>query len=605
MTKNDKLFDAQRDLMVTATSNDYRNEFGQVVPAQAVISVLDVASPEIVSPIGNVPNTSLTLNWGAVSPEVSGEIVRYEVDVRTLAGTSVFSQTGIEATALDVSADITESNRYEFRVRAVNEAGTGYSNWSAYTAFNNVIPATQPALEGQAHAVNNEIPQTSDVSPILMWPKTGDAAIHSIYIENLDATENYAPGENSQWIYLDASTPGFNPENPSYESRNVEFGRYRAWVKSRDILEQPRRWSPWSFPHIFDVVATVPKPVKPVITSPDAVITDTTPRIRWDVANLSGVDHFQVWLATQANPSSAVHRAVDVRETNYNIPIDLPEGDYVVYVKSVTTERTIANPTNPTGIHTWSAGHQFELVTGIPRPSAPVIIAPTTFVLPDNQLNLSWLASTHAVGYYVWINNLTTGEAKYYRQAGIRELSHTPTRAFTPGTYVAWVQAYNSSLQKSPWSASNFFVVPEVAYVLPTDQPSESQSSPTTEELPNATQFVSLDRVVPGQMDGTRQIDAPASTLTVEPVAPDSADRLMASWADLDWWMVDSDRDLFEDDEPLIAVLDDVEAGKVAVDSRAQAAGLALAVPVFGGRLAKVVGRFRRKFSRRKSERSS
>ena len=110
-------------------------------------------------------------------------------------------------------------------------------------------------------------------------------------------------------------------------------------------------------------------------------------------------------------------RTVDVGTTNIKVDFALP---------------AVINAQPAVGIPT---------VTG---PTSATTAAPPTF---------TWTASAGAARYYLWVDNVTTGQQGVIQQWSLTTNSYTPATALAAGTYKVWAQAVDSNNNASGWSA--------------------------------------------------------------------------------------------------------------------------------------------------------
>jgi len=73
-------------------------------------------------------------------------------------------------------------------------------------------------------------------------------------------------------------------------------------------------------------------------------------------------------------------------------------------------------------------------------------------VTPDVRPTFTWTEVSNAATYEIWINNVTTGEARVVNQTGILGNSFTSPIDLGIGTYYVWVRGFTSTGLASIWS---------------------------------------------------------------------------------------------------------------------------------------------------------
>jgi hypothetical protein len=99
---------------------------------------------------------------------------------------------------------------------------------------------------------------------------------------------------------------------------------------------------------------------------------------------------------------------------------------------------------------------------GFPNTTTTVTTIDTTlptFPVPAVETDsprpmISWNAIPNAGRYVIWVNNLSTGEAKVIYQTNVTTNSYTPSFDLPLGVYQAWIQAFTAGGLSSPWSTA-------------------------------------------------------------------------------------------------------------------------------------------------------
>ncbi len=182
----------------------------------------------------------------------------------------------------------------------------------------------------------------------------------------------------------------------------------------------------------------------PVILTPGATTLDPLPKITW--SPLSGAIRYELLLS---NISSGVNQLIyntNITGTQFTPSEKLGIGRYRVWVRAVD------NLERP-GF--WSLPKDFKINT------APTITAPTgsgttaVGTFPE----ISWTEVTDATRYELWVNNLTTGQARVITRTDLVTTFYRATEVLGSGTYIAFVRAFNASGESGQWSVARRFTV--------------------------------------------------------------------------------------------------------------------------------------------------
>lgn len=616
---NDFFLDAVQTVEVVASAPEYMDDTGAVVQAVNEIQVLDVDAPVVLAPIGDVAPDNVVVMWNAVLPEDDTSTVTYNVHVQLVAtGADVRTDTGIIGTEFDLSL-LLPRDSYRVRVGAV--VGSSEPSWSEFVSFANSIAPTAPTVFTSAQAIGDRVAQTSDRTPTVFWNKTGDAVQYLVTLETIHGVPDETLPQAERDMLVDgdgekdevatftvASTVlgPIDPANPQYESLGLsalELGSYRIKVASQDSLG---RWSPESSYFFFDVIEDVLPPMRPSVVSPDAIITDDTPVVRWEMPGradggdpLEGIDHFTVAIVT-GDRSRTVFYERTVRRTSLLIQTITDDGSGGQIIQGLPVNedyKVFINAYNSEGEHRWSAAHDFQIVTGIPTPSAPIIAEPSTFVQPSNVVTVTWSPVENGLTYDIWANNRTTGDRQVIRAFNFRETSHT-SDPLPPGIYAVYVRAFNATLQPGPWSAPKFF---QVAANLEAKPDQQVQDSPESGATPSAQEVIETPQVLlasfqedePVVTQTATYVEVAENLLEAAQPAVDtdldlSFDKVMQDLSESDWLIADAP---IEGSEAILESED--------ITPRAAGFGLVALVPVVGHRISRAIGRLRRRFSGR------
>jgi hypothetical protein len=116
---------------------------------------------------------------------------------------------------------------------------------------------------------------------------------------------------------------------------------------------------------------------------------------------------------------------------------------------------------NSAGYGPWSSGMNFN--TTIPTvPTAATLVSPTGSG-GSNPPVYTWNKVTGVTWYYVWVNGSSGNVFKQWYEAsavcGLSTCSVTQPSSLANGSYVWWVQTWNSA-GYGPWSSSLNFSIP-------------------------------------------------------------------------------------------------------------------------------------------------
>ena len=192
----------------------------------------------------------------------------------------------------------------------------------------------------------------------------------------------------------------------------------------------------------------------PVILTPGATTVNPLPTITWGA--LAGAIRYELLLS---NLSSGVNQLIyntSIVGTQFTPTEKLGIGRYRVWV------RAIDNLERP-GF--WSFPKDFKIDT------APTITAPSNSGTTASATfpEISWTEVTDAARYELWVNNLTTGQARVITRTNLVTTSYRATEVLGSGTYNAFVRAFNASGEFGQWSvARRIAVLAAPAIVTPT-----------------------------------------------------------------------------------------------------------------------------------------
>jgi PKD repeat protein len=367
------------------------------------------AVPTLTSPVGSIANLTPTFSWSA-----STGASRYDLWVSNLSTgqTQFIRQQNLTTTSFTPANPLPQGS-YQTWVRAFNNA-VDPSSWSAGVSFTINTAPTMTSPTGS----------TPNTTPAFTWTTSPGATRYDLWVNNLTTGQNQiVRQQNLTTTFFTAATP-------------LPVGSYIAWVaafKGTTSLG-------WSAGLNFTILA----PAAPTLTGPAATTTDTTPTFTWTAS--PGASQYDVWAQNQTTGQSQVVRQT-VSGTSYTPSSPIPRGQYTVWVRAAN---------NAGAFGAWSAGYNFLLDTT--APAIPTITGPTS---PSASLSpvIMWSASAGTARYDLWVDNQTTGKTQLIRQQTLTTNSYTPATALTPGSYAAWVEAFDNTNQTRGWSPTFHFTV--------------------------------------------------------------------------------------------------------------------------------------------------
>lgn len=180
------------------------------------------------------------------------------------------------------------------------------------------------------------------------------------------------------------------------------------------------------------VLTTVDRTV-PVL--PASVMTYHTPRPEISWTGISNAASYEIWIS---NDSTGEFRFINhggITSSTYTPSIDLPIGQYRVWVRGVTSAGLFS---------AWSTVQSMQIMT------RPTISNPGA-VYSSASFTLEWSSVPGAASYDVWIDHQSTSTSQYYRNLNVDGTSLLLSD-FSVGRYSTWVRARNAAGVFGAWS---------------------------------------------------------------------------------------------------------------------------------------------------------
>jgi len=506
---NDPDLDGAQSIDISAVAAGY-------LSGSASLVVLDHEPPVLTGPAASTNSAQPTITWQAITGAV-----RYEIWLSNLS--SGQGQIVYEKNVIGTSFTVPEKigvGLYRVWVRAVDSLEIpGF--WSAPRDFRVV---TAPTITAPSTAGAT----ASSTFPTISWTAITSAPRYELWVNNLTT------GTARVIWRTDLTTTSYLAV-----AEGLGSGTYRAFARAFNAQNESGNWSP---AYDFTVLAA------PSMLQPASGGTfDRTPTYSWTA--IPGATSYDVWVSSRTT-NTVVLRDQNVRSTSLTGTVDLPNGDYTVWVRAQAG----------TYYSVWSAGRQFSV--GAP----PRITTPANNSSGNARPTFMWTSITDTERYELWITNMTTNTRVYYL-TNLTTTSFTPPNNFTSGNYRVWVRAVSTMGESTAWSTPVNFTVAGVSSEsadpseIPVLQssgnllasvlaPAESGNSDQPEVVvnPPAEQTEVADHKPTGFRTSTIVAAAVAEISADDSVVHDA---VMAGWDQSEWWnlietpaAVNTDRDL-------------------------------------------------------------
>ncbi len=180
--------------------------------------------------------------------------------------------------------------------------------------------------------------------------------------------------------------------------------------------------------------------MRPSITAPAATTQLMRPTIQW--TSIDGVQDYDLWITNQSTGQQPVLRPI-VAATSWVPTQDLGVGEFRIWVRGRYNDNTFTP---------WSQQSVFVINT---QASFRPISATQTTGFPT----IEWLSVPGAVRYDLWIDNLSTGQTQFLRNASLTSTSFVPQTELPLGRYRMWVRAVDAGNKFGIWSVGREFRV--------------------------------------------------------------------------------------------------------------------------------------------------
>ncbi len=219
--------------------------------------------------------------------------------------------------------------------------------------------------------------------------------------------------------------------------------------------------------HLAFVAPEAAAPTTPTITGPTVgVKTGVAPVITWSAS--AGAVRYELWVDNLTTGQREVVHLTNLTTTSAKTAI-LPMGNYRAWVKAYNSANLGS---------AWSGSWTFSV-------GAPVVskmTAPTS-ANTATAPKFTWTASTGALRYELWVDNLTTGQREVIHLNNLTTTSYVHANGLAAGNYRVWVRAWGKLDLTNGWSNPLNFTVTSVAPVTP------KITKPTSATTVTLTQF--------------------------------------------------------------------------------------------------------------------
>lgn len=365
-----------------------------------------LSAANVLSPTGTVATAQPTITWEAVDQAVSYDLWITNLDTRQV----LLIQNGITGTNFTPSSELTQG-RIGVWVRA-NFADSTQTAWSVRKEF---LIQVQPLVTGP---VNMSLPASprliDDTTPKIEWTAAPGAREFELFFSNqTEGTSTIYRVSNPQVRrdtngdpVVDNNGALIYDEVREFEIPNeLKMGAYRVFIRTTDRGQRLSNWSP---AYDFDVAPQVR------ILRPTAPTFQSAPLLEWSAVN--GATNYDFWVSRKGAEaeSQTLYRGKLYEGTSFQIPRDLPVGDYVFWVRAKVV---VQGKRDVEGI--WSARAEFSTVSSTVQPQVSTISVSGTPTSGTYQIRLtpdSYQATTRTTATLPY--NATAAQV----QAAIRSL---------------------------------------------------------------------------------------------------------------------------------------------------------------------------------------
>ena len=361
--------------------------------------------PSILGPSGPQDTVAPKITWTGVEGTV-----RYDLWANNLTTgeRQVIREPLLTGTTFTPSSAL-PAGRYRIWVRSFSSQ-TQPGPWSETVEF---TIAAAPVVTAPQGLIGSE-------TPTITWSAVTGAVSYDVRV---------ITSSNGQQLFLETGVTGTTFESPV----KLSVGTHEVSVRS---VNADGDVGPWSVASQFGLIGT------PQILTPRGVLHRMArPEFTWTA--VEGASRYELWVNNLTTGESQILRRTKLTANVFQTIDPLATAEYRVWVRAFTPS-DVAGP--------WSPRVDFRVVAG------PTILSPLG-IIDDSTPTFRWMPVENAVSYQLWVNNVTTGEAKVIDQRTIYATSYTNPQALSPGAYRAWTRGTDAQGIKGVWSEAAEFIV--------------------------------------------------------------------------------------------------------------------------------------------------
>jgi pimeloyl-ACP methyl ester carboxylesterase len=428
-------FDFLNRDMLSGNNTDLGDFILPINASVPAIANATASGPNVPGPFGNdLYNSAIdwSVPWNPFHLDPVDTPSRYEISLRSRDGV----QTATIAPRRLTAFTVTPGNTYSWRnIDNSTSATVQNGTMTADTDGQLVIPDFQIGMgEGNRLVIVPDDstpklvapgPTTTNQRPEFQWTSIPGASQYELWVKNLSTGQNPA-------LRIFTTATDHSP------LQDLGIGRYRVWVRSRDIM---RDLSDWSAAHDVHINT------RPVLTNLPETVKTATPAFSWTA--VPGATRYDLWLDNTTTSQSQVIRQSNLTSTDYTVPDALPIGNYTLWVRAMDASGAGA---------AWSAGEAFTV-------APPAILTAPVNPTFDDTPTFEWVQQAGAETYELFIRNRVT-QAIETDVTGLSATQWTPTSTMAGGDYRWWVRATGPGGFASSWSESADFSIGGMPTVL-------------------------------------------------------------------------------------------------------------------------------------------
>ena len=463
--------------------------------------MVDVPAPQqpVLDEIGTTQDTTPQFTW-SLPNATPGTTYRLWVNNLSTGESRVIDQSGIGTTSYTPSGSLAQG-RLAAWVQATNSTGER-GPWSERMVVDLDVPTSPaPVVTGPVADPDSGSDIIVTEFPKFSWDPAFNAVRYELWVNHVDTRTGRIIHET------DIRDFEYTSELP------LPQGRFTAWVRGINVADEVGEWS-----EAFHFTLDVPTPVRPVVIAPTSnsvgTVEDPTPTIVWAVTVPATSYDLEIY---NAGTGALVLSETGLTETNFTVPVNLPEQEFRIRVRGVNS---IAEPGE------WS--EDYFITIDEPNATTPVALGPTGTV-NNGTVTFLWRHSSDSVRYEILVRDLVRQENIVIQAETFDVNVGAGTAQFQydlpDGTYRFWVRAFNSQGTASGWSNSLSFIVDDPLALL------EDEFGADDEALLASLKHVDVPVAAERQIPPAAKTDAPVEQAAPAVVDDASVEAVMAEFA--------------------------------------------------------------------------